>query len=249
LADDDSSILKMTKLRLEHEGYEVVVAHDGEDALRQIAANNAIDLILLDLKMPKLNGLEVCQRLKAQPETAAIPIILFTASETFMEQLTDRCIELGAADWIKKPFRSPELLARIRKAIDAQGPMSRVTMGRQRRILVVDDDQRIHEFFSQAIPNTDYEVVAVGSGQEAVAAVNAAPFDLAFVDIIMPGMDGLETLKALRAQRPHLPVIMMTGYEVQDIVNLALHFGAIDCLYKPFVDVDKILSALEQCQQ
>lgn len=116
LAEDDLSVVKMTKLRLEHEGFEVVVAKDGEEALDE-AAGLKIDLILLDVRMPKLDGFEVCQRLKADTHTAKIPIIVFTASTARWSQMADRCIELGVVDWLKKPFRSQDLLDKIRRAL------------------------------------------------------------------------------------------------------------------------------------
>ncbi len=121
LAEDDPAILKMTRLRLEHAGFEVVTAHDGEDAWRQAEANPAFDLVLMDVKMPKLNGFEVCQRLRANPKTAAIPIIIMTASALYWQDLANRCIELGVADWVKKPFRSQELLQKIHRVLGEGG--------------------------------------------------------------------------------------------------------------------------------
>jgi CheY-like chemotaxis protein len=244
VADDDASVLKMTKLRLEHEGYEVVAAGDGEEVLRVVSANGPIDLILLDLRMPKLDGLQVCQRLKADPETSPIPIMLFTASEGFLERVADLCIELGAADWIKKPFRSQELLEKIRKILKKTGQQT--DESRRTRILVVDDDRAIHEIFAQALSPAGFEVVAVESGKEAIAAVQSASYAVAFLDIVMPGMDGLEVLKALLAAQPQLRVVMMTGQAVEDMCSLALHFGAVDCLYKPFEDTNHILQVVQR---
>ncbi len=118
------------------------------------------------------------------------------------------------------------------------------------RILVVDDDKTVREFFMRALAPPEYQVVAVASGSEAIEEARSSPFYLAFVDVIMPGgMDGLETLKALLRERPQLPVIMMTGYAVEDNVILALHFGAIDVIYKPFDDPQLILAAIQQFQK
>ncbi len=121
IAEDDPSVLKMTRLRLQHEGFEVVVAVNGEEAVAKATTDPTIRLVLLDLRMPKLNGLEVCQRLKDRPETSAIPIIVFTASSISWQRLTDQCIEVGVSDWLKKPFRSEELLMRIRRALEKGG--------------------------------------------------------------------------------------------------------------------------------
>lgn len=120
LAEDEAAVLKMTKLRLEHEGFEVMTATDGEQVLRALDGGAAVALILMDVRMPKLDGLEVCRQLKAKAATAKIPIILFTGSTSYWQHLADRCIELGVADWLKKPFRSQELLDKIRRALNQE---------------------------------------------------------------------------------------------------------------------------------
>ena len=121
IAEDDPSVLKVTRLRLEHEGYEVVSATDGEDALRQMEAHPPIHLVLLDVKMPKMNGYQVCQRLKKNPATKHIPIIVFSASKSYLTQLADQCIEIGANDWIRKPFKTQDLLEKIRYVLEQGG--------------------------------------------------------------------------------------------------------------------------------
>ena len=117
IAEDDPSILKMTRLRLEHEGYDVLAATNGEAALQQAASELPIHLILLDVKLPKVNGYEVCRTLKRQPDTAEIPVIVFSASESQLEHLADRCIEVGAVDWLRKPFRTKDLLDKVHRAL------------------------------------------------------------------------------------------------------------------------------------
>ena len=120
LAEDDPAVLKMTKLRLEHEGFRVLTATDGQQALDCLKHRGAVDLILLDVRMPKLNGFQVCKRLKADPQTARIPIVVFTASSSNWQHIMDQCLELGIADWLKKPFRSEELLGKIHHALGDQ---------------------------------------------------------------------------------------------------------------------------------
>lgn len=114
IAEDNQDIRQLTKCRLEHEGYAVLTAVDGEDVLQQVQAGPPVDLILLDVLMPKLDGYQVCRQLKGQRATKAIPIIVVTASEWPMTRLGDRCIEAGADGWIKKPFQARELLGKIR---------------------------------------------------------------------------------------------------------------------------------------
>jgi len=117
LAEDDPAILKMTKVRLQHAGYKVLAAVNGEEVLQIVDSNEGIHLILIDIKMPKLDGLQVCQRLKTNPSTQKIPIIVFTASSAQWQKLTDQCLALGISDWIKKPFDSRVLLDKVRRAL------------------------------------------------------------------------------------------------------------------------------------
>ena len=118
LVDDELAVLKVTKLRLEHSGYEVVTATDGEKALEEaLTLAETLDLILLDLKLPKLDGFQVYERLKKNPGASKIPMIVFTASSEKCQDLTDRCVELGIADKIRKPFQSGELLEKIRRVL------------------------------------------------------------------------------------------------------------------------------------
>ena len=123
LAEDDTSVLKMTRLRLEHEGFEVIVATNGEEALKQMAEAGAIDLVLMDVRMPKLDGFQVCKRLREDPQTMRIPVIVFTASITQLQRLTDRCIELGVTGWLRKPFRSKDLMDKIHEALKEEGTL------------------------------------------------------------------------------------------------------------------------------
>ena len=122
IAEDDPGILKMTTFRLQFEGYEVIAATDGEEALEQVASRLPIHLVLLDIKLPKLNGYDVCRVLKRTSATAAIPIIVFSASESQVQRLANKCAEVGANDWIKKPFLTKDLLVKVHRALGEEGP-------------------------------------------------------------------------------------------------------------------------------
>lgn len=113
LVDDEPAIVKMVGKRLEAEGYEVSVAMDGEEALRKAEA--APDLVILDVMLPKMNGFDVCRRLKNDERLGRIPVILFTA----LTQQKDRRLgsDCGADGYISKPFRTQELLEKIEELI------------------------------------------------------------------------------------------------------------------------------------
>lgn len=108
IVDDDESLRTLLKARVETGGYEVRTAASGGEALKEASARLP-DLILLDMTMPAMSGEEVLKRLKGDGETKHIPVIFLTARDTMVKGL-----ELGAVDYIQKPFDSAELLARIR---------------------------------------------------------------------------------------------------------------------------------------
>lgn len=115
VVDDEKLLVKGIKFNLENDGYTVDVAYDGEDALRIIRENN-FDLILLDLMLPKIDGLEVCRRVR---EFTNVPVIMLTAKSEDTDKLIG--FEYGADDYITKPFNIIELKARIRAILRRAG--------------------------------------------------------------------------------------------------------------------------------
>jgi DNA-binding response OmpR family regulator len=108
LVDDEDSIQKLLAYPLEREGFRVLQARDGEDALRQFQSEQ-VDLVVLDLMLPKLDGLEVCKRLRADSQ---VPIIMLTARDDELDKVLG--LELGADDYITKPFSIREFRSRVR---------------------------------------------------------------------------------------------------------------------------------------
>jgi len=108
LVDDEDSIQKLLAYPLEREGYRVLQAWDGQEALQQFATEQ-IDLVVLDVMLPKLDGLEVCKRLRAESD---VPIIMLTARDDELDKVLG--LELGADDYITKPFSIREFRSRVR---------------------------------------------------------------------------------------------------------------------------------------
>jgi DNA-binding response OmpR family regulator len=108
LVDDEESIQKLLAYPLEREGYRVLHARDGEEALTRFASEH-VDLVVLDIMLPKLDGLEVCKRLRAESE---VPIIMLTARDDELDKVLG--LELGADDYITKPFSIREFRSRVR---------------------------------------------------------------------------------------------------------------------------------------
>ena len=114
IVEDEKDIVKMLDYNLKKEGYKTLVANDGEDAL-DMANTKLPDIILLDLMLPGVDGLEVCKELKSERKTSAIPVIMLTAKAQESDKVVG--LELGADDYVTKPFSPRELIARIKAVL------------------------------------------------------------------------------------------------------------------------------------
>jgi DNA-binding response OmpR family regulator len=129
--EDDTAISRVLQLELEHEGYEVESAQDGLSGLER--ALKEPDLVVLDLMLPKMDGLEVCRRVRAK---SRVPIIMLTAKDRVPERVAG--LDMGADDYMIKPFSTEELLARIRARLRDKQPASNVIVYRN---LLMDRDR------------------------------------------------------------------------------------------------------------
>jgi DNA-binding response OmpR family regulator len=133
--DDEKDLIELARYNLEKEGYDVIGAKDGKTGL-EIATLNSPDLILLDIMMPELDGLEVCKRLRADGRTARTPIIMLTAKAAEADRVVG--LEMGADDYVSKPFSPRELVARVKALLRRTAPPEDTSDVLHRGDLVVD---------------------------------------------------------------------------------------------------------------
>jgi phosphate regulon transcriptional regulator PhoB len=153
IVEDEPDIRDLLAFHLEREGYDVTRARTGADALRQVRARPP-DLILLDLMLPELGGLDVCRRLRQDPRTASVPIVMLTARGEEVDRILG--LELGADDYIVKPFSPKEVVARVRAVLRRAGARdgaAPVVSGR----LVIDPDRHTVQVDAAAIELTPKE--------------------------------------------------------------------------------------------
>ena len=115
IVDDETDLSEMLKFRLEAAEFEVNCAADGEEGLKKAQVDRP-DLIILDVRMPKMDGLAVCQGLKSDDQTSSIPIIILSASTG--EETVTKCLDLGANEYITKPLDFAHLMERIQHYLD-----------------------------------------------------------------------------------------------------------------------------------
>src|SRR5712691_9166648 len=114
VVEDEPDIRDLLSFHLAREGFEVRTAGTGLQGLREVKAKHP-DLVVLDLMLPELNGLEVCRRLRQDPDTASIPVIMLTAKGDEADRVVG--LEIGADDYVTKPFSPKELVARVRAVL------------------------------------------------------------------------------------------------------------------------------------
>jgi putative nucleotidyltransferase with HDIG domain len=247
VVDDDVNHVILLKKRLEASGYTTLIAHDGVDGLNQ-AVHQRPDLIITDVLLPRMNGFELVEQLKSNPETNSIPIIMMSAVYVTDEDMA-KGFELGAETYVskadlalRKPLQEEALLEATASLL--QGEKAREGAG-EPRILVVDDDPEAVRLIVKRLENEGYQIDIARDGLEAQKKVLALSYDLILLDVRLPEIDGLTVLSKVKEVRPETSVVMMTAYGSEDVAVEALKRGADDYLIKP-LDEDEPLPTVRQ---
>jgi two-component system response regulator HydG len=167
-----------------------------------------------------MNGVEAFRKIKEMHHEATIILMTAYSDEAMMQLARDE----GARHIIHKPIKIEQLIELITEVASDQP------------ILVIDDDADICNSLTKVLEQQGYEVLTAGSGEEAIALAGERPCQMAFIDVRLPNIDGLETFLRLKEINPDILTIMMTGFrnEVKEALDKAQAASAITCLYKPF---------------
>jgi DNA-binding NtrC family response regulator len=233
IVDDNVSIHQSMSFILEGKGYAVTTAQDGLEAIEKIK-EMPFSIVFMDIKMPLMNGVETYRRIKElRPEIA---VVMMTAYA--VEDLVAEALEEGAFGVIYKPLDMEEVIAIIEQARDAQ---------RGAFILMVDDDPDTCTTLKNVLLEKGNNVSIAHTGEEAVAMAKNEAYDIIFIDMQLPTINGLETYLAIRAIRPEVVAVMITAYrqEMADLVQEALNNDAYACLYKPF-EMEELLRLVDE---
>jgi len=233
VVDDDSFNRILLTTNLEEEGYTVEAAENGRQGLEVLRAQ-PIDLVLLDLLMPEMDGFEVLKWMKAESTLQHIPVIVISGEED-MESVI-RCIEMGAMDYLPKPFDPVLLRTRVKNALLATKRLHDQGQELSGTVLVVDDDTFNRTLLSTSLEEEGYSVEMAENGRQAIEMLHEQPFDAVLLDLLMPEMDGFQVLKLMKADSrlQHIPVIVVSGEEDMESVVRCIEMGAEDYLPKPF---------------
>ncbi|HEY2782537.1 MAG TPA: HAMP domain-containing protein [Steroidobacteraceae bacterium] len=254
--DNEAERQGVTEL-LGSDDIEIMTADTGESALLQLR-DNTIDCVVLDLKLPDMSGFEVLERIRDDESLCDIPVVVFTGRELSPDE--DAKLHTMARSVVVKGVESPERLldetALFLHRVVADLPEAKQRMLERlhssdedlirRTVLLVDDDARNIFALSSVLERRGMEVLTATTGSEAIAVLGART-DVAIVlmDIMMPGMDGYETIQTIRTDPTYrrLPILALTAKAMKGDREKCLEAGASDYLAKP-VNIQQLMSAL-----
>lgn len=254
IVDDEEPNRDILSRRLTKEGYTVAVAEGGNEALDMLRAER-YDLVLLDIMMPGVDGYQVLKHIKSERLLHDIPVIMVTALDD--EPTLKHCLELGAADYVGKPFELTYLKSRIWRAIQALRQVHRPRRAQNEEanvmttVLVVDDDEVNQDLLVRRLKKAGHGVHVAANGVEALALLNKQPYDLVLLDIMMAKMDGFEVLEKIRERKSFadVPVIMVSAISDTASMERCMQLGADDYIIKPYNAVilkERVLALLNE---
>jgi CheY-like chemotaxis protein/class 3 adenylate cyclase len=238
LVDDSDLIHRHTRPILQAEGYNVVEAWDGEQALA-LCAQQRFDLILTDVEMPKLDGWELCRRIKGDAKTEHIPVVICSSLGEASD--LERGFDLGADEYLVKPVVAEELIGRL------QALLATKMLSQRERLLVVDDSAAIRHLVSDCLKRQGFQVTTAVDGQDGLEKALATKPELILTDYDMPRMTGFELVVALRKnqQTRDIPLVMLTARDTKRDQAQMRAAGLNSYLVKPF-GTDKCIALVER---
>jgi CheY-like chemotaxis protein/class 3 adenylate cyclase len=238
LVDDSDLIHRHTRPILQAEGYTVVEAWDGEQALA-LCAEQRFDLILTDVEMPKLDGWELCRRIKRDPKTAHTPVVICSSLGEASD--LERGFDLGADEYLVKPVVPEELIGRL------QALLATKMLSERERLLVVDDSAAIRHLVSDCLKRQGFQVTTAVDGRDGFEKAQISKPELILTDYDMPRMTGFELVVALRRheQTRDIPIVMLTARDTKRDQAQMRAAGLSSYLVKPF-GTDKCIALVER---
>lgn len=236
VVDDEPDIAKLIQIYLEKEGYFVIKAFNGEEAIA-LARKEKPDLVTLDIMMEKMDGFEVLRQLKNDPSTLNIPVVILSIVSD-----ERKGFRMGATDYLSKPI-NPRRLVKVINDILGKKLYEK---DKKRKILIADDDADIIKLLSRVLKGKGFEIFEANNGLEAIKLAEEKRPHLILLDLRMPEMDGYQVIEKLKKSNTtnHIPIVVMTAYEFDRGKTRILNM-ATEHLSKSF-SVETLTTKLEE---
>jgi len=238
IIDDSSSTRKGLKELLGPLDAEIAEAANGYDGLN-IALDGHVDLVITDIDMPQMNGIELCQALKHHPDTRGIPVIMVSAFDSNHD--IDLGFQAGATAYLSKRDARTYLFDTIEKML------SKSTFQRKQLIMVVEDSRPVSRMVEEGLAQEGFQVITAKHGKEALELLSAKRPDLILSDLDMPEMDGFQLCEALHTNHElaSIPFVAMSTMSGRGQMKRIIQQGAAGYIVKPF-NLDELVILIER---
>jgi DNA-binding response OmpR family regulator len=219
VVDDEKSICDMLTMKLSCEGFEVLEASGGDEAIHK-AEENHPDLILLDILMPQVNGLDVCRYLKKNINTSDIPVIMVSCLRDLNTRLES--FKIGAADFVTKPFINGSLIKSIHRVLHPS-------------LLIVDDNEDLRIALKIWFEDQGYRISIAGNAEQAYSLIEEQVFELALLDYNLGcGPTGVDIFNHMKNKGlPTKTLFITSEFDAEDLNRLCME-KECELLEKPF---------------
>lgn len=230
VVDDEIGIRELLRNALSIKGNEVVTFPTARQALASIF-QEMFDLIILDINIGGESGISVLKNIRESNKN--LPVVIYSGMIT--ADIEKQARSAGANEVLRKDIEIAQLIGQIDRILKAGASISRGSSGTgEKSVLIVDDEAGIRDMLKTFFRAKGYKTSEAASGEEAVKLAGSEKFSVALLDINMPGMDGLETLKKLLEVDPKIGIVMATSETEDEKVKKALGSGAYGYVLKPF---------------
>jgi response regulator RpfG family c-di-GMP phosphodiesterase len=238
VADDEPLLRRMYESYLTNEGYEVVAATDGDDAIQK-ARDETPDLVITDVKMPRTDGYEVCRTLKEDKETRHVPVVIVSAMGGDFD--VSRGFQAGANEYLTKPLDLEELRERIDSIFRGIETRGRET------ILVVVPDGVERSALEYGLTQQGFEAIGASDGEEGIVLARELTPSIVITDAQLPGMDPGELARRVRSQprMRDVPIVLLSGKGARVTRDARKTLAAAAALAKPYT-IDRIVMIIER---
>ena len=226
LVDDEKEFVESLSERLALRNLKPDIAYDGEQAIETVAKEKP-DVMVLDLRMPGIDGLEVLRKVKKKHPDIEVVILTGHGSEEDEKEAR----RLGATEFLKKPVEMEDLVGALQR--------------KRLKVLLVDDEKEFVESLSERLELRNLKAEIAYSGEQAIETLAREKPDVMVLDLRMPGINGIEVLRKVKKKHPDMAIVILTGHGSEADEKEAMRLGASAYLSKP-VEVDHLVGTLHK---